>query len=90
MSTKIIGMMIILTDAEHRYTDGANIFSNTDLSLTLGSATNTPFNMPPVGFFEPRTWNGTIIYEPIPEPSAVALFGIGALVVGAATRRRSS
>jgi hypothetical protein len=84
------GMMLILTGAGHDYTNGSDSFSNADLTLDLGSASNTPFDIPPGGFFEPRTWNGTIIYEPIPEPSAVALFGIGALVVGAATRRRSN
>ena len=34
-------------------------FSNADLSLVLGSATNVPFTAP---VFSPRVWNGTIYY----------------------------
>ena len=34
-------------------------YSNADLSLVLGSATNVPFTAP---VFSPRVWNGTIYY----------------------------
>ena len=48
-------------------------FSNADLSLVLGSATNVPFTAP---VFSPRVWNGTIYYStgscgsPTPTPTA--------------------
>ena len=35
-------------------------YSNADLSLVLGSATNVPFTAP---VFSPRVWNGTIYYS---------------------------
>ena len=47
-------------------------YSNADLSLVLGSATNVPFTAP---VFSPRVWNGTIYYTggpcgPTPTPTA--------------------
>ncbi|RLS74026.1 MAG: PEP-CTERM sorting domain-containing protein [Planctomycetota bacterium] len=80
----------------HSYTagNGTNEFySNSDLSLTLFSAKNVPFV---VGgsVFSPRIWNGTIEYSvssgAVPEPTSLAIFGIGACVagIGAARRRR--
>ena len=49
-------------------------YSNADLSLVLGSATNVPFTAP---VFSPRVWNGTIYYSggpcggsPTPTPTA--------------------
>jgi len=47
----------------HDYTNGNGsneTFSNGDITLSLGSATNVPFSGTP---FEPRVWNGTIQYE---------------------------
>ncbi len=79
----------------HGYTngDGTNgFYSNSDLSLTLGSAMNIPFVVGEI--FSPRTWNGTIEYSvssgAVPEPTSLAIFGIGACVagIGAARRRR--
>jgi len=84
----------------HRYTNGTGtgiggnqFYSNSDLSLTFGSASNVPFTGTT---HNPRVWNGTIQYSVIPElaavpePSSLALFGIGASVAafGAAGRRR--
>ncbi len=50
-------------------------YSNADLALFLGSATNVPFTAP---VFSPRVWNGTIYYtggpcgSPTPTPTATA------------------
>jgi len=46
----------------HYYTNGNGSnqnYSNADLALFLGSATNVPFTAP---VFSPRVWNGTIYY----------------------------
>ena len=46
----------------HFYTNGTGgnqNYSNADLSIALGSATNVPFTAP---VFTPRVWNGTIYY----------------------------
>ena len=80
----------------HLYTmgNGTNEFySNSDLSLTLGSAKTVPFVVDG-SVFSPRIWNGTIEYSvssgAVPEPTSLAIFGIGACVagIGAARRRR--
>jgi ABC-type uncharacterized transport system involved in gliding motility auxiliary subunit len=50
-------------------------YSNANLALFLGSATNVPFTAP---VFSPRVWNGTIYYNtgscgtPTPTPTATA------------------
>lgn len=80
-----VGMAITLgSSAAHYYTNGAGgaaqTFSNAELSMTLGGATNAFFG---AGRFFPRVWNGTIYY--IPAPSSLALLGLGGLV---AVRRR--
>lgn len=56
------GVALETPNAAHNYTNGngANqFFSNADLSLDLGSASNTPFGAP----FTPRVWNGNLEYE---------------------------
>lgn len=59
--------------ATHYYTNGTGanqFFSNADLSLSLGAATNVPFDNSP---FSPRVWNGSLTYSAvsaIPEPEA--------------------
>ncbi len=72
----------------HNYTNGTGSnqnYSNADLSLSLGSATNVPFTAP---VFSPRVWNGTVYYDVVPEPSTIALLGLGALgLIGFARRR---
>jgi len=74
----------------HYYTNGNGSnqnYSNADLSLALGSATNVPFTGP---VFSPRVWNGTIYYSVVPEPTTMALLGLGALAVIGFARRRAS
>lgn len=76
----------------HNYTngDGSNQFySNSDLSLSLGSATNSPFSG---NVFNPRVWNGTIEYTvggaPVPEPTTMLLFGAGLIGLVGRYRRK--
>ncbi|MEZ4817110.1 MAG: HYR domain-containing protein [Flavobacteriaceae bacterium] len=40
---------------------GSTSYSNADLTLSLGSANNTPFSS---AAFTPRIWNGSLIYQP--------------------------
>ncbi|MCG2431814.1 HYR domain-containing protein [Aequorivita xiaoshiensis] len=57
-----IALVLDATHA-HYYTngDGSNQnFSNDDMSMSLGAASNTPFTTP---IFAPRVFNGTIHYE---------------------------
>src|SRR5262249_25716611 len=72
----LYGIALIADPAfEHRYTNGNGSnqnYSNSDLALVLGSATNAPFTAP---VFSPRVWNGTIYYSggpcgPTPTPTA--------------------
>ena len=93
------GIAIVLDgpegDARHYYTNGTedNVFySNDDLSLLFGSASNVPF-LYPDRLFQPRVWNGSITYEAsigahTPEPTSMVLFGVGSLIVGSRVRKR--
>ena len=67
------------------YTIGGNCsFANADLTFIGGSATNVPFTGSP---FSPRIWNGSIEYQPVPEP--LTMLGASAAVAfGAAFKRR--
>jgi V8-like Glu-specific endopeptidase len=63
------GIAIVLTDAAHAYTNGTGSnqsYSNAEIQLNLGSATNVPFSGTP---FDPRVWNGTVMYEVIDSSS---------------------
>ena len=65
----------------HYYTNGNDtnqVYSNSDLTLTLGAASNNPFISPNV--FSPRVWNGTLEYEIVSAsvPGPLPLFGVGA------------
>jgi hypothetical protein len=57
-------------------------YSNADVTLDLGSATNVLFSGAP---FTPRIWNGTVYYDVVPAPASLALLGLGGLAAG---RRR--
>lgn len=64
------GIAIVLDGAHgHDYTNGTGtnqIYSNSDLTISCGQATNTPFTG---SAFSPRVWNGTIYYttvKPVP------------------------
>jgi hypothetical protein len=55
---------------DHAYTNGNGSnqsFSNSDLTLQLGSAKNLPFIATGI-VFSPRVWNGTLYYTPVPGP----------------------
>ena len=79
----LYGMALVMgPEAGHEYTNGPlGPYGNADVTLTLGSATNIPFSGTP---FSPRVWNGTIYYDVIPGPGALALLGLA----GLARRRR--
>ncbi|HVS09282.1 MAG TPA: hypothetical protein VMS76_05345 [Planctomycetota bacterium] len=58
-----VGMAIRFISAGLRYTNGTGSnqnYSNADIALALGSATNVAFSGTP---FTPRVWNGTIYYN---------------------------
>lgn len=70
------GFAVVLTNLANRYTNGTGanqFFSNADLELTLGSASNVPFTGT---VFSPRVWNGTLVYQRVPGPLPV--LGMGA------------
>jgi hypothetical protein len=62
------------------YTRGANTYSNSDLSLSLGDSVGGQFGSLFLGIGD--TWDGTINYtvagSTAPEPTSLALFGLAA------------
>ncbi len=74
------GIALVMNSAAgHDYTNGNGsnqVYSNADLTITCGSATNVPFSGNP---FTPRVWNGTLYYTtPGGSPCAtVGSFGAG-------------
>lgn len=65
---------------------GQLTYSNADLTLNLGAASNIPFSGTP---FRPRIWNGSLYYtvNAIPEPATMTLVGLGALALIRRRRR---
>lgn len=67
------GFCLVFTSATgHRYTSGATMFSNADMTITAGAAQNTPFTAVP---FTPRSWNGTFYYNCSPLPTSYCTAG---------------
>lgn len=63
------------------YTNGNNIYSNADITLTLGIGRGNPAFSGQI--FSPRTWNGTIYYDdPPPENTGCRLAVPAGSVVG--------
>ncbi|MBE0656598.1 MAG: PEP-CTERM sorting domain-containing protein [Bryobacteraceae bacterium] len=84
--------LVIGPEAGHDYTNGTGtnqFYSNSDLSLNFGSATNVPFT----GIVNnPRVWNGSITYDlgasAIPEPATLTMFAAGLGLLGFFRRRK--
>jgi hypothetical protein len=86
LSPGLTGFALNNTNVAFRYTNGTGtnqFYSNSDLSLTLGSATNVFLTAP---VFTPRVWNGTVYYTTVPEPGTLLLTGL-VLTAGAGWRR---
>jgi hypothetical protein len=94
----LYGLSLVMPlTVRHDYTNGSGCvaygsggnceFSNADLTLNLGAATNAPFG---TSVFNPRTWNGSITYDlkaSVPEPGTVLLMSLGLAGLGFAKRR---
>lgn len=83
--------IVLQASPEHNfaYTDGNGsneVYSNADLTLALGKASNTPFTGP---FFSPRVWNGELTYTTsgVPEPSSTVTM-TGAIMGAVMMKRR--
>ncbi|MDX1461543.1 MAG: proprotein convertase P-domain-containing protein [Marinirhabdus sp.] len=81
------GVALVLDAAHSHYYSGTGTnpapgmttYSNADLTLNLGSATNVPFSGTP---FSPRIWNGTLNYETAGGTAAVSMFDVDCEDVG--------
>ncbi len=86
---KTYGIYITFTTGgnapEMLYTHGNHSYSNGDVSLSLGEGVQGMFGS--TSIFAARTWDGTIDYAPVPEPSAWALFGLTGAVALFARQR---
>jgi hypothetical protein len=79
MAISLSGQGLAAASSAYTNGNGSNQFySNSDLSLTLGSATNVLFGGTP---FTPRVWNGTIHYNVVPEPASMVALSLGALAL---------
>jgi hypothetical protein len=87
LGSGVTGIAIRNVDYSARYTNGTGsnqVYSNADLTISTGSATNT--FLAGGGAFSPRVWNGTISYTVAPEPGTLVLFALGG--VGALIKKR--
>ncbi|WP_395146481.1 PEP-CTERM sorting domain-containing protein [Armatimonas sp.] len=91
LGSGVTGMAVRNIGYTSQYTNGTGsneFYSNVDLSLSAGSATNGTFVGG--GVFTPRVWNGTLFYTGGfvgPEPGTLALLALG-IVGGIVARRR--
>lgn len=92
----LYGIALVFTSlTSHLYTNGTGsnqIYSNSDLTLTNGTASNVPFGP----LFGPRVWNGTIYYNvgasegEIPEPSTISMMVLAGGLALLAVRRKAA
>ena len=61
------------------YTNGSNTYSNSDITITTGVGEGGLFGS--LGVFDSRSWNGTVFYNAVPEPSTDALIGLGVVAL---------
>lgn len=78
--------IFIDTSLGNNYTNGDNVFTNTEMEISAGAGFCTPFTSP----IASRTWNGTIYYEyevadPEPEVPAVNFPNKGEVLISANT-----
>lgn len=86
----VTGVAIRANGFSHRYTNGTGgnqFYSNADLSLTAGAASNIPFTGTA---FSPRVFNGTITYDAnaVPAPATIFALPAGMFVLGLIRNRR--
>ncbi|WP_417749589.1 PEP-CTERM sorting domain-containing protein [Rosistilla oblonga] len=89
-ASSTVGFFVWFSSGNISYTTGNVPVSNSDISLNFGSSTTNLFGG---ADFAPRTWSGTIEYaeasvNAVPEPTSLAVFGIGACVAGLGNARR--
>ena len=65
LSPGTYGLAIVAQDFAHRYTNGSNLYNDANVSLTTGTATNSPFTG---SVFTPRTGNVELYYKQPTDP----------------------